>query len=352
FGAVAGAWLLSQKRVRDGIALSAAFAIVWVPPTIWRISYYGDFFPNTYYAKSASIPWWSQGARYALWYLERYMPFVLVPFALVAAKARRRAALELAMVSVYALYVMRVGGDFMFARMFVPLTPFLALLLQRALLLCGPRMWLFLTVASIAALWLLPMPPHDNTHGVVDERHWYAVRPWAHDSDTEGAALERTLHGLPVVVAFEGAGARRIYRSDVPTAIECATGLTDAYIAHLPLHHRGRVGHEKHVPPEYLLARGVDFSTTPLIPRVEEVLPHLEIDLGGAPMLVLAWHPNIMNTVLARGATFPHLTKQLEKELERWREQKPALVAREMDLFLRALQSLPSAGGDAPTRPR
>ena len=345
FGVVAGGWLLAQRRVRDGLVLAAAFAIVWIPPTIWRISYYGDFFPNTYYAKSAGIPWWSQGARYALWYLERYMPFVLVPFALVAAGTRRRAALELAIVVVFTVYVMRVGGDFMFARMLVPLTPFLALLLQRALLVCRPRMWVVMTVASTLAIWRLPMWTHDNLYGVVDERHWYQVRPWAVDSDRDGAALERMLQGLPVVIAFEGAGARRMYRSDVPTAIECATGLTDAYIAHLPLKRRGRVGHEKHVPPEYLLARGVDFATAPtLVPRADEVLPHLLISLGGARMFVYAWHPAIMDAVLARGATFPDLPWQLKRELDRWPTQNATLVAREMDLFLRALQRLPGAG--------
>lgn len=353
FGAVAGVWLLAQKRVRDGLVLAAAFAIVWVPPTAWRTWYYGDFFPNTYYAKSAWIPWWSQGGWYALRYLERYLPFALVPLALVM-RPRRRAALELAMVAVYALYVMRVGGDFMFARLFVPLTPFLALLLQRAIMLCQPRVRVVLAVAAAASLWWIPTPRLSFAHGgVLDERHYYTIGTWARDSDAQGAVLARQLRGLPVVLAFNGAAARVVYRSDVPTAIECATGLTDRTIAHQPLHGRGRVGHEKPAWPGYLFARGVDFAVWPFeIDGLTERLPHLAVDLGGVRLVVLAWHPAILDAVLARGATFPRLAHQLAQELARWPDQQPALVTREMDLFWRALQSLPSAAGGDRSRPR
>jgi hypothetical protein len=47
----------------------------------------------------------------------------------------------------------------------------------------------------------------------------------------------------------------------VPTAIEVAAGLTDAYIAHLPLPPRGKVGHERPWPlyPDYLQKRRVHF---------------------------------------------------------------------------------------------
>jgi hypothetical protein len=42
-------------------------------------------------------------------------------------------------------------------------------------------------------------------------------------------------------------------------AIECAAGLTDAYIAHLPLPQRGKPGHERPwgLYPDYLVRRGV-----------------------------------------------------------------------------------------------
>jgi arabinofuranosyltransferase len=40
----------------------------------WKVAYYGDLRPNTYYAKSASRAWWSQGVFYVRLYLKRYAP--------------------------------------------------------------------------------------------------------------------------------------------------------------------------------------------------------------------------------------------------------------------------------------
>ena len=38
------------KRWRGALAYGLCLALVWLPATLWRIEYYGDFFPNTYYA--------------------------------------------------------------------------------------------------------------------------------------------------------------------------------------------------------------------------------------------------------------------------------------------------------------
>ena len=75
--------LTDPRRPRTLLVLGAAFLIVWVPYTVWRVSYYGDFFPNTYYAKSAAVAWYSQGATYISLYFKRYWPLLLGP-ALIA----------------------------------------------------------------------------------------------------------------------------------------------------------------------------------------------------------------------------------------------------------------------------
>ena len=48
------------------LALALPFVVLYVPYFAWRWSYYGDFFPNTYYAKSANLWYFSQGGRYLL----------------------------------------------------------------------------------------------------------------------------------------------------------------------------------------------------------------------------------------------------------------------------------------------
>ena len=54
--------------------------------------------------------------------------------------------------------------------------------------------------------------------------------------------LRAFFRGLPVRVAFIGGQAILVDASDVPVAIECETGLTDAFIAHQPLAMRGHGG--------------------------------------------------------------------------------------------------------------
>src|SRR5213078_2355224 len=77
FAVVCGAWLLAGRDLRGALVFAAGFAALWLPVTIWRIAYYGDVFPNTYYAKSAAIAWWSQCAYYAWIYVARYWPLAL-----------------------------------------------------------------------------------------------------------------------------------------------------------------------------------------------------------------------------------------------------------------------------------
>jgi hypothetical protein len=76
-----------------------------------------------------------------------------------------------------------------------------------------------------------------------------------------GEHLQQIFAGLDVRLGIAGAHANLAYRSRAPVAIECSTGLTDAYIAHLPISERGRVGHEKGywMYPGYLERRGVHF---------------------------------------------------------------------------------------------
>ncbi len=66
----AGLFVLLSSRAgpRGAVAFGAGFLGVWLPYIAWKIWYYGDFFPNTYYAKSASVAWYSQGLTYARLY--------------------------------------------------------------------------------------------------------------------------------------------------------------------------------------------------------------------------------------------------------------------------------------------
>ncbi|MGH9888397.1 MAG: hypothetical protein ACREBE_22875, partial [bacterium] len=303
-----GLWTLGGRDVRGALAFAAGFAALWVPATIWRVAYYGDLFPNTYYAKSASLPWWSQGAFYAKVYFARYWPIALaIPCALVA-RQRRQVALELGLAAVYVLYVMRVGGDFMFGRLLVPVTPFLAIVVERGLdglLARRPVVRAAIAAALVAGMIATPsaVARHQRPRGITDERDAYLVvlAGWADRADAHGATLARLFDGLPITVCFFGAQARLVYRSRVATAIECETGLTDAAIARQPLGERGRVGHEKHAQLPYLLARHTDFVLTRDYANttlgLDAALPNVPIELGKIQGRVITWDPAIMGAL-------------------------------------------------------
>jgi hypothetical protein len=364
FAAVCGVWLLAARDLRGALAFAAGFAALWLPATVWRIAYYGELFPNTYYAKSAALPWWSQGAFYAEIYFERYWPLLLAVPAAFVARPRRQGALELALAGVYTLYVMRVGGDFMFGRLLLPITPLLAILVERGLnasLAGRPIVRAAITAALAGALVVAPsaVDRHRRPRGITDERDAYLVvlAGWANRADDNGAALAALFDGLPITVCFFGAQARLIYRSRVATAIECETGLTDATIARQELRERGRIGHEKHAQLAYLLARRVDFVLTRDYANatlgLDAALPDVPIALGKIQGRVITWDPAIMAALRARGVAVPDVPAQIDRAIAALPGRPDADVRRDWERYRRLyFDRVPDPAREAPFRAR
>ena len=339
-------------RARAALFFGAAFAVLWVPYTLWRVSYYGSFFPNTYYAKSADLAWWSQGARYLGLYAFKYWPLLLgIPLGVVALLARGRSAapreaararadagpglLALAMLAAYTLYVARVGGDFMFARFLVPVTPFLLVLTELGWQrLLGRRPLAVAGATAALALCMLVTPdPITGTavrEGITNEWALYTPR-FTGSLRATGETIRPYLEGLPARMAFLGAEARAIYYSKVPVAIECTTGLTDSAIARQPLPHRERVGHEKRASADYLLGRGganlvmslTEFKALGLQSRI----PAVSVELGDHGAILLRWEPELVAGLLARGARVYDLPAALDQYLQSIDSQPDSAVA-------------------------
>ena len=360
--AIAGAFVASARppRLRSAALFAGAFAVAFVPYAFWKLSYYGDLLPNTYYAKSAYLAWWSQGWIYAGLFFERYWLLALaVPAALAALvvgalrasrstaensrktaarKSRDEAeassphaagdergaagelALALATAALYTLYVVRVGGDFMFARLLIPTVPFFLIALERAAEI--------LTRGSSAARWgvaalalvgqiATPMPLDDDkeVHGIVDEPRIY-TRDAMTRTRNEGLTLRRYFDGLPVRLAYVGSQAALAYYARPPVAIECQTGLTDSTIAHRHLERRGRIGHEKVAPVDYLLQRRVDFVIhrfAGVTLDLDAELPFVVIDFDTIPGRIVHWDPPVLAEVRRRGARFVDVTTVLDQ---------------------------------------
>ena len=112
--------MADTKRMRVGwrelAYLAAPFVILVAAHFLFRYAYYGEWLPNTYYAKHVR-PWYESGLRY-LWAaaLETGL-YLLIPLAWVALRHRWREtrdgihALVLLLIAVHMAYVMRIGGD-------------------------------------------------------------------------------------------------------------------------------------------------------------------------------------------------------------------------------------------------
>ena len=118
----AGAWLVlemrrrSMWRWRELVGFVAPFAAVVLAHEAFRLGYYGDLLPNTFYAKSGR-PWLEGGIAYfTVASLENGLP-VLLPIAAAGHFARRILrddgvhGLSLWFMAPYALYTMQRGGD-------------------------------------------------------------------------------------------------------------------------------------------------------------------------------------------------------------------------------------------------
>lgn len=127
-------------------ALLLPFLALVTPHYLWRLSYYGYPFPNTFYAKTGfSFSYLKSGAEYLWSFLQAYALWgllFLVPAAAAIAGRRVRLAsplfFGLLVLPVFAAYTVLVGGDVL--RIFRFYVPVLALL--------------YLVVTE--ALWLLP----------------------------------------------------------------------------------------------------------------------------------------------------------------------------------------------------
>ena len=336
--AVAGVWLLFAARPRRSAALlyGAAAGAVALPFLAWRLHYYGDLFPNTYYAKSAYLAWYGQGWLYLRLYFEKYWALALGPVflgaALVRARLRGRRSAELdpggalalavALAATYAFYVVRVGGDFMFARLLVPVTPFLLLLFERGtLLLFGPARAAGTAVALALLIGSFLTPPPVTADawrdGVANEWMYYSPERVAKNEHT-AEVLRRYFEGLPVRVAFYGDEARIVYKANFAVAIESHAGLTDRFVARQALASRGRIGHEKSAPPDYLIGTRkahFTFSGEPQ-QRLAALIPRVLVTFAdGVHGQVLHWDPSLMQELARRGAKVPDFPGMLDAYL-------------------------------------
>lgn len=239
----------------------AGYLAIAVPYYLWRTVYYRELLPNTFYAKTGGG---LQQVVRGLGYTGAFAWTLGGPIALVGLAALvgdRRAALRqwqgylLALIVIYTLYIISVGGDhFPGDRFFVPLVPLIALVIADGLArlyrwLCRSNRLSRLALPAVAAAALicalsgLFRGANFDTIIIGDDQSvwiWRELGWWLRD------------HGPPnASMAALGAGAIAYY-SERP--VIDLLGLTDKHIARVTNAQigSGTAGHEKR-DPAYVL---------------------------------------------------------------------------------------------------
>ncbi len=323
------------ERTRAAIAMLLPGLIIYVPYFLLRWQYYGQFFPNTYYAKSASLPYYSQGLIYLWLFVKTYYIFFTIPLILFGALALAlshrlhnsthpkapllttgqtgatlprmlprtpyRTLFALALALIYMFSVVRVGGDFMFARFFIPIIPLLYIAIEETI--AGVHLSANVKYA-LAALALLTVvlrnnqfsTPGQSIAGIADESQYYSSAFVAHQRQL-GLSASKAIRESGAIVSFKGANAMLVYYVNPEIAIEAESGLTDSALAHQTLLVRGRPGHEKGASLAYLQERkvniqfacGLDFEKT------QDEMHYLQI--GGLIAYLVGYENDVMDAL-------------------------------------------------------
>jgi arabinofuranosyltransferase len=276
FMVVAGLYYLfdiaaKKRSFRSGLIWCAPYIAIVGAHLLWRYSYYGFWLPNTFYAKVLGGGL-AQGLKYIGLFETSYQLKWFIPFAFVPAMLRRNytSCLFLGIILTYLAYILYVGGDIFEFRFMVIIFPYLYWLIADGMALVFTATYFggsfrhvtkFVAVtAAVGLIWtthyasINPIPysnrASNNTLG--------NIKIYADSRAAQGKFIRSLIDEgiLPqdIVLGVGGAGAVPYY-TKLPTVDR--RGLNDVYIAHLPATGKGRAGHQRHAPYDYLVEKNV-----------------------------------------------------------------------------------------------
>jgi arabinofuranosyltransferase len=249
----------SKGRGSSLLWLIGSFLIIWLPYMVWKVSYYGSVFPNTFYDKATSN---SSQLAFGIGYVLSAWPYLFGPlaFALALAALLRRGRLGFIegyftlLITVNFAYVAYVGGDYMEAyRFLLPTFPLLSLLiaasaepLYHSVISHQPTeivKWLLIAVFAVLGVSSCFISGDTNSLSADGEynRNSVAVIDWLRTSARPGDVL--ALETVGKIPYYTG-----LYTIDM-------LGLTDAHIAHTAMESSTFIpGHNK-TDAAYILSR-------------------------------------------------------------------------------------------------
>ena len=241
--------------------------VLWL---LWKMSYYGDILPNTFYAKVASVASVRRGTAFLLCFLWVYwlVPFVPAGVWGVAHAFRRRdsgALVLMAALLAWLTYVVRIGGDFMEFRLLVPIMPVAFVLLLWVTLELTRRkvvrtaLIVLVITGGVSHALHSRQPSYAALNGLnietIGQLEGRVVNPnedWAGIGAVLGEAFG---HNADVLIAVRPAGAMPYY-----SGLGCIDmhGINDKWVARHGYFAGTMPGHQRAAPFSYLVRRKVN----------------------------------------------------------------------------------------------
>lgn len=322
YASIAFALLFSPRRWRDLTRFAAPFVFLYVPYFAWRWAYYGDFFPNTYYAKNAHLFYFSQGFRYlgiSGWSAGLWVALPAAIYGIVRFRHLTIAKFGVFAIPVFLFYVAKIGGDFMLGRLLCPLLPAVFILAELGIraLATLRRPWLrVVAVAAVVIVSTAVVPvrlirPYEKYMHLADERTFYSVKTYIplsinsiywHWADSFNA-LFGSLSRKPTLAM----GSLGIIGYRTQLRIVDNYGLVHRGVAHTRTRTRGRPGHEKMIGPGMLVQSDADFSDISVYPG--EYDRHGLVRFAGVGMYTVRYDRNLFRELSRAGVAEPGIQR-------------------------------------------
>lgn len=253
-----------KQKALNFAALALPFLLLVGGWFLWKLSYYGNILPNTFYAKVGSVALEKNGIRFLGMFFVSYW---LLPFPLLALAFAKRIFTNVytAILSVTVLlwlgYIVKVGGDFMEFRFLVPILPFAFMLLAWLIVKCVNWRWLQALLALVVVAGSYSHAVNFDTASYrknIETRTTLAAHitndneNWDEIGRVLGIAFD---YNRDVTIAVTAAGATPYYAK--LRTIDML-GLNDAWIARHGDHHSNKPGHYRITTLDYLKKQKVN----------------------------------------------------------------------------------------------
>jgi hypothetical protein len=247
------------------------FAVIVTAHIAWRLSYYGAWLPNTYYAKSAGNWFWGVANTRGFLWSTGFLPVIAASVGPLVVRKKWIAGVSTISAIVF-IYNMRMGGDIIFTgRFLVPLLPLIYITIQELTRIAFSIRERFPSIALTRRILLLICPvAFLILYTLGGAREWSIAQKRAFEAKQMVAFNQWVANCIEVqtkptdTIAVVAAGVIPYYTER--TFIDML-GLNDAHIARNGTTHRECfVGHQR-TDVDYILDRKPEFI---LVPRKDQ----------------------------------------------------------------------------------